>query len=340
MTFVTGAAEDSEISVNGTIDLAFTFDASALAGTTTVVFERLYQQGKEVAVHADINDEAQTVYIPEVRTTAFDTATGDHDGHLDTDITIVDKVIYTDLLPGKTYTVAGMLMDKSTGKELKIDGKPVVVTKTFTPETPDGSVTLEFVINSSELSGTTVVVFEEVRYNDRTVAIHADIEDEDQFVRFPEIGTKASRKEPNENMVTIVDMVSYKGLTPGKSYIVKGVLMDKDTKQSTGNTAQTSFTARSESGTVEVVFKVRAADIDGKTLVVFEKLCDLKDNLIARHEDIDDPDQTIVPTPGRVPKMGDDSNTLIWVGIALVSLLGIAGCAYMVIHKRKKEDKT
>jgi hypothetical protein len=178
-----------------------------------------------------------------------------------------------------------------------------------------------------------------VRYNDRTVAIHADIEDEDQSIHFPEIGTKASKKETNGNMVTIVDMVSYKGLMPGKTYIVKGVLMDKDTKQSTGNTAQTSFTARSESGTVEVVFKVRAADIDGKTLVVFEKLCDLKDNLIARHEDIDDPDQTIVPTPTRVPKMGDDSNTLIWGGITLVSLLGIAGCTLMLIRKRKKEDK-
>ena len=327
-------------SANGVETMEFTFDATSIIGSPIVVIEQLYYNDALIAVHADIEDEDQTIYIPGINTTATDKATGDHDGHIDSKITIADEVRYTGLQPGKTYTVIGKLMDKSTGKELKIDGKAVVVSKSFIPEALDGTVTLEFEVNSSALSGTTVVVFEEVHYNDRMVAVHADIEDEDQSVRFPEIGTKASRKETNGNMVTIVDMVSYKGLTPGKTYVVKGVLMDKGIKQSTGNTAQTSFTARSESGTVEVVFKVRAADIDGKTLVVFEKLCDLKDNLIARHEDIDDPDQTIVPTPTRVPKMGDDSNTLIWGGITLISLLGIAGCAHMVLRKRKKEDKT
>ena len=41
-----------------------------LAGKTTVVFESLSKEGKELAVHADIDDEGQTVHWPEIHTTA------------------------------------------------------------------------------------------------------------------------------------------------------------------------------------------------------------------------------------------------------------------------------
>ena len=34
-----------------------------MAGTSIVVFETLYQDGVEIAAHADINDEAQTITI-------------------------------------------------------------------------------------------------------------------------------------------------------------------------------------------------------------------------------------------------------------------------------------
>ena len=42
-----------------------------------VVFEDLYYQDKVVAVHADITDEDQTVWFPEIRTTAVDKKDGD-----------------------------------------------------------------------------------------------------------------------------------------------------------------------------------------------------------------------------------------------------------------------
>ena len=45
------------------MELTYTLDASALAGTTIVVFETLYSDGVEIAAHADINDEAQTITI-------------------------------------------------------------------------------------------------------------------------------------------------------------------------------------------------------------------------------------------------------------------------------------
>ncbi|MEQ2434513.1 VaFE repeat-containing surface-anchored protein, partial [Blautia caccae] len=48
---------------DGSVELEFTFDGSALGGKEIVVFEKLHFQGREVASHEDIEDEAQTVKI-------------------------------------------------------------------------------------------------------------------------------------------------------------------------------------------------------------------------------------------------------------------------------------
>ena len=52
---------------DGTISLDFIFDASALAGKETVVFENVYRDGRLVASHTDIHDEGQTVRIVNLR---------------------------------------------------------------------------------------------------------------------------------------------------------------------------------------------------------------------------------------------------------------------------------
>ena len=48
---------------SGTVEMTFTFDASALAGKSVVVFERLYDGERLVAAHADIADADQTVEV-------------------------------------------------------------------------------------------------------------------------------------------------------------------------------------------------------------------------------------------------------------------------------------
>lgn len=56
---------------NGKITVSFTFDSSTIKETTDlVVFETLYRDGVEIAVHADIDDDGQTVKInvPEIKT--------------------------------------------------------------------------------------------------------------------------------------------------------------------------------------------------------------------------------------------------------------------------------
>ena len=46
---------------DGSVDVEFAFDASALKGKSVVVFERLSVKETEVAVHTDITDEGQTI---------------------------------------------------------------------------------------------------------------------------------------------------------------------------------------------------------------------------------------------------------------------------------------
>ena len=140
----------------------------------------------------DIDDQGQTVDFPEIKTNATDSDTNYHIANADSKVTIIDKVSYENLIPGKEYTVSGTLMDQSTGKALFVDGKKVTATKTFTPTEENGYVELTFTLDASALAGKTTVVFETLKYDGKTVAVNKDIKDKDQTVRFPALRTSAA----------------------------------------------------------------------------------------------------------------------------------------------------
>ena len=113
---VTAEKEFTPENASGTEEIKFTLDASALAGKSVVVFESLSCESKEVAAHADINDEGQTVEFekpeePQIKTTA--TVNGEKKAEPAGEVTIKDTVSYTGLTPGKTYKLSGILMDLS-----------------------------------------------------------------------------------------------------------------------------------------------------------------------------------------------------------------------------------
>ena len=170
---------------SGEVTVKFTFDSKFIkADTDIVVFESLYRDGKELAVHADIEDEGQTVKVkvPEIGTKA--TVNSKKEITASGEVTIKDMVSYKNLTPGKEYTVTGVLMNKATGKELLIGGKPVSATVTFTPEKADGEVEVVFTFDVSGLtSGVEVVVFETLQREGVEIAVHADINDEGQTVK-------------------------------------------------------------------------------------------------------------------------------------------------------------
>ena len=330
---------------DGSIDITFKFDASALAGKSLVAFETLYTEGKEVAIHADLEDEGQTIRIPEIHTTATDKVTGDHDGVVAKETTVLDEVFYKNLIPGKEYTVKGTLMVKETGEALVINGEAVTAEKTFTAEEPDGSIILEFTFDSSALAGKKIVAFEDITYEGISIGSHEDLTDDDQTISYPEIhttavnGTDGSKTMVLGTNVTLVDTVTYKGLTAGKTYVLKGTIMDKTSGQPIGITAETTFTAEAAEGSVEVTFIFDTTKLQGKTLVVFETLYDTQGNQIVDHSDLTDEDQTVsVPVQPVIPPVvtGDDSSPMPYVAGLTVALLAVVVIAIMLIRKKNK----
>jgi hypothetical protein len=94
-------------------------------------FEDMADENGQFMIHADIEDTAQTVYFPEIKTTALDGVTNLHIGNAGETVTVKDIVEYKNLVKGKDYKITGTIQDKSTNKELK-DGEGKVVTNTIT----------------------------------------------------------------------------------------------------------------------------------------------------------------------------------------------------------------
>ena len=313
---VTAEATFTPTDADGTVDVTFMFSSLHLKqDTEVVVFETLYREDIELATHAQIDDEGQTVKIrvPEIGTTATS-----EDGHrVDPlgEVTIFDEVSHTNLKPEKEYTVSGVLMDKATGKAfLDADGKEIKAETTFTPTQPTGTVTVEFVFNATGLHGKEVVAFETLYYEGIELATHAEINDEGQTVELknPQISTVAVTEDGSKTTLTaddvqITDTISYSDLTVGVEYRMTGILMDKATGKPfldfDGNevTAEATFTPADADDTVELTFTFDSRQLDEDTkLVVFDELY-RADTLLAVHKDIDAEDQTVEI---RVPKIG------------------------------------
>lgn len=305
---VTAELEFTPTNSEGTVELTYTFDASALAGKSVVVFEDLYQEENVVASHSDINDEGQTVTFgqPEIGTTA--TIDGEKTAQPSEQVTITDTVEYSSLTVGQEYTLKGVLMDKSTGEPLQVNDQQVTSEATFIPAESNGTVDVLFTFDATGLERKSLVVFETLFQGETEIAGHEDIEDEGQTVNFveePKIGTTAtvdgSHTADPTGEITIVDVVEYTGSTPGETYTVSGVLMDKSINQpllvdGAEVTAEVEFTPDESTGTVELTYTLDASALAGTTIVVFETL--YQDGVeIAAHADINDEAQTVTINP-------------------------------------------
>ncbi len=345
---VTASTTFTAETVDGTVDVTFTFDGSSLAGQTAVVFEDLYYNNVKVATHADLEDEDQTIRFPGVKTSVKDSETADHFACADNEVTLVDTVSYINLTVGKEYTVTGTLMNKETGEAVLVNGEPVTASTTFTAETADGTVDVTFTFDGSALAGQTTVVFEDLYQNGVQVATHSDLEDEDQTIRFPGVKTTArdgaddDKTLATKGNVVVIDTVSYSNLVVGREYMVTGHLVNKATGEAlvvNGEkvTASTTFTAETADGTVDVTFTFDATDVAAGDYVVFEQLYDVETGaLIASHEDVNDESQTVT-IPEETPKTGDNYTAVIAASATGASALG--GLLYLFLRKRK-ERKT
>ena len=119
--------------------------------------------------------------VPEIRTKAA--VNGEKTAAADGKIMVEDSVYYSHLIPGREYAVKGILMDKSTGAALLVNGKEITAEITFTPEKAEGEVIVRYTFDGKGIKcQTDIVVFEALYCDGEELAVHADIEDAEQTV--------------------------------------------------------------------------------------------------------------------------------------------------------------
>ena len=341
---ITAEKEFTAETSNGFVNLEFTFNATALAGKTVVVFEDVYQDKIKVATHADITDEDQSVYIPKIGTKLTGKDSEEKEFHAFDKIELRDVMKYENLIKGKVYYAKGEVINKKTGKAIqKAEGN-------FIADETSGKASLDFTINAKDLKGAELVCFEEI-YTiddegnpDKLVAEHKDITDKGQTVKIvePKIGTQAKadngKKEVTEKKeITITDKVAYQDLITGKEYTIKGKLMDKTTGKPllvNGKEvmAEKKFTAETSNGFEELTFTFDGTGLGGKTVVVFEDVYQ-DGKLIGTHSDINDEGQSIKIIKKDTPKTGDKGNYIYYV----LGLLVAGGAITYIRVKRAKK---
>lgn len=326
---------------DGSVDIKFEVDTSDLSGKTLVCYEAVYENNKKIASHEDINSEEQAVYVPHISTKLVDKLTKTKNTVYSNKTVLVDTISYENLIPNITYTISGKLIDKETGKEIAIANstnkdKKNMVTITFTPKKSNGTVDAEFVIDTTNLSGKTLVCYEYLYVNNVEIAKHEDKNSEDQSAYTIEIGTKATvdgkKTAKKSEKTVVVDTISCKNLIVGQEYIMKGELIDKATKKSTGITSTVTFKANKANATVKMEFTVDTTKYD--SLVAYEELY-IKDKLVAQHKDINSKDQTVTFTKDTPPdKVKTGGGILLFLLIVMTLGSGVYGI-YNIRRKRR-----
>lgn len=291
---------------NDSVDVEFKFDATEYQGKDIVVFEELYQGDVLIASHKDIEDEGQTITYPKVSTSAIveDTQTRTF-SPFQKEVVVDDGVYLENLVVGKEYEVKGKLIDKATGEPLfDKDGNEYTDSTKITPTVKDSnSVVLSFTFDGSDMEGKSVVVYEELYFNDVLIGSHKDLKDENQTVHSPKIGTKASDVETGTNVsyagetVTLKDTVSYENLVVGETYTIEGKLYDLETKEPLlvdGKEVvdKRLFKPTTPTGSTDMFFTFNGVKLKGKTIVVFEDVYS-NDIKVATHSELKDEDQKI-----------------------------------------------
>ena len=187
---------------NGTVDVTFIVDSTKMkGGELLTAFETLTKDGDDtvLASHKEISDKDQTVTIEETpaptptgtpqptpspeKPTLRTTLTGPNNAKKAAAakaVTLTDTVKYSGLKTDVSYMLSGEL---HLINEDGTDGGVISTSsRTLNPTSPNGTVNVVFTVDTSTLAGKKTVAFETVKLNEKTVAAHADLTDEDQTV--------------------------------------------------------------------------------------------------------------------------------------------------------------
>ncbi len=354
---ITASAKFTPDKADGEQDVTFTFDASELGGTKTVVFEKLAVDGTVIAKHEDKTDEDQTVEIaPSLKTTAG-TVQGSKVVKPDDEVSIVDTVHLKGLRPGQSYTLTATINRKSDGSQLTLteakDSSALVGNGIQEgSDTNDGNVKIDGKTDLSKLL--------------------VDVTGTGTFSKLPE-GAKVTRNDDGTYTLTVpgatkdaADIVTK--LTSGQVKLVSsdnsdkkddgtsgdgsdsGKTGDASTDKAAGNetgasdvvkgsyevisNGQVRFTPTQSELDVDVPMAFKASDVAGQQAVVFESLQrDTDGKEISKETDLDDTDQTI--DIEQTPEGKSLEQTGNWILYAALAVAGAACIAGIILIWRK-----
>lgn len=269
-----------------------------------------------------------------------------------------DKAIENNFIYG---SVKGLKVDRETQEVIK--GATFGLFKSDTTEFTEDKAILTAVTDENG-----VFVFNNIPYGEYLIkelkpadgyldnedVFTVTIKDNEQVVeltaindKVPELKTTATVNGKKEVIakgeISIKDTAEYKHLVPNTEYVIKGILMDKSTGKpfkvkGKEITSTVKFVPDKANGKVEVTFTFDGSAIKKDTeLVVFETL--YRDGIeLTAHADINDDGQTVTIKVPKLenPKTGDERNINQILGVAGASLVGIAGCVYFFIKRKKR----
>ncbi len=168
------------------------------------------------------------------------------------------------------------------------------------------------------------------------------------------LGTKARSEKTGtqeafpEKETVLIDTLEFRNLQIGQEYRIVGTLMNRENGEvlhvdGKTVTAETCFVPEEKDGTAEVRFSFDATGLNGKSVVVFEKVY-IGETEILSHEDLEDQEQTILfgvkmpamkteEKPESV-KTGDD----VWFLAAVLLTVVISGSMVVadLVYRRKR----
>lgn len=334
---ITASAKFTPQAQDGTQDVTFAFDASALGGAKTVVFEKLFVDGTLIGSHEDPTDKDQTVEIsPSLKTTAA-TIQGSKVVKPEDEVAIVDTVHLKGLRPGQSYTLTASINKKADGTQL----------------------TLADVKDTSNLAGNGIQKGSDTAESNSGLSkALVDVTGTGSFVNIPK-GAKLTKNDDGTYTLTVpgatqdaADIVTK--LSGGQVKLVPAGNSDKAEGDSTaagtesngkGSTlgtyevianGQVRFTPTVSDLDVDVPMVFKASDVAGQQAVVFESLQrDSDGREISKETDLQDTDQTIdIENTPEGKNLEQTGNWVLYLAIAA----GVAACIaaiFLISRKRK-----
>ncbi len=246
----------------------------------------------------------EPVYDPDIATHLKDQE-GNSELSVQPEVILEDEVRLMDFggYVGREIEIRGELFDAETGESTGI-----TASRTIKVEDGDETVVISFTVDTTRLAGRRIVAAQTAYDGEKVIVEHKDLEDEEQTVSIPSIRTEASAEETGTDLLpagreeTIVkDEVFYEGLIPGQTYCLTGRLICIETGEEVParlldaeghETDQVEFTPESADGSCVLRFAVDTRELDGRSLVTFERLY-RAERLLVTHEDPEDEKQTV-----------------------------------------------